>query len=266
MRRGFAMFRSRARFVAVAGVLALAAMLLAGCVTPLVLQNGWTNYGFGANNAGYSVVNGIVHFRGAIPTTGTNPLPFTLPPDARPATNVYVAVNLCNAQGGRLNIQPNGTVSVQAEGAFSNAQCFTSLDGVTYASNATGFTALSLTNGWTNAPFSTSNAAVRNDGGIIHFKGAIATTGTNNTPFTLPVGFRPATNVWIPIDLCVATKGRLFVQPTGVVTVQAETSFGNAQCFTSLDGASFALNASGFTNLSLVNGWVHAPSGTSNAA
>jgi hypothetical protein len=240
--------------------------MLAGCVTPLVLQNGWTNYGFGANNAGYSVVNGIVHMRGAIRTAGTNTLPFTLPPDARPATNVYVPVNLCNAQGGRLNIQPNGTVNVEAENAFSNAQCFTSLDGVTYATNTSGFTPLSLTNGWTNGPFGTSNAAVRNDRGIIHFKGAIATTGSNNSPFSMPVGFRPAANVWIPIDLCTATKGRLLVQPTGVVTVQAETSFANAQCFTSLDGASFALNASGFTNLPLVNGWTNAPSGTSNAA
>lgn len=33
--------------------------------------------------------------------------------------------------------------------------------------------------------------------------------------------------------------GRLFIQPDGVVTVQAENSFSDAQCFTSLDGTSF---------------------------
>jgi hypothetical protein len=34
----------------------------------------------------------------------------------------------------------------------------------------------------------------------------------------------------------------LFVQPSGVVSVEAEGgSFSNAQCFTSLDGASYAL-------------------------
>lgn len=31
------------------------------------------------------------------------------------------------------------------------------------------------------------------------------------------------------------------IQPNGVVTVQAETSFSNAACFTSLDGVSYSL-------------------------
>ena len=35
-------------------------------------------------------------------------------------------------------------------------------------------------------PFSTSVAAVRTISGIVHLKGAIATTGTNPVPFTLP--------------------------------------------------------------------------------
>jgi hypothetical protein len=47
------------------------------------------------------------------------------------------------------------------------------------------------------------------------------------------------TNVCFPIDLCGATKGRLLIQNNGAVTVEPEGSFSNAQCFTSLDGASF---------------------------
>jgi hypothetical protein len=40
---------------------------------------------------------------------------------------------MCNATKGRLHIQANGVASVQAEnGTFSNAQCFTSLDGVSF--------------------------------------------------------------------------------------------------------------------------------------
>ena len=113
------------------------------------------------------------------------------------------------------------------------------LAGATAAQAAT-FTPLTLHNGWTNAPFSTSKAAVATISGIVHFKGAIATTGTNPVAFTLPVGFRPASNVFIPVDLCNATNGRLDIQHSGVVTVEAETNFSNAQCFTSLDGASFA--------------------------
>jgi hypothetical protein len=150
--------------------------------------------------------------------------------------------DLCNATNGRPVIAPTGVVTVEAEGgAFSNAACFTSLDGASFALNATGFTALTLVNGWTNGPFGTANAAVANVGGVVHLEGGIATTGSNPVPFTLPAGFRPAASVNVPVDLCNATNGRPVIAPTGVVTVQAEGgAFSNAACFTSLDGASFA--------------------------
>jgi len=224
-------------------------------LTPLTLKNGWTNAPFGTSNAAVTNVSGIVHFKGAIATSGTNAVPFTLPKAFRPATNVFIPVDLCNATNGRLDIAPSGVVSVQAEGNnFSNAQCFTSLDGAQFAKAATSFTSLTLKNGWTNAPFATSNAAVRNINGVIYFKGAIATSGTNAVPFTLPKAFRPATAVYVKVDLCNATNGRLFIAPNGVVTVQAEgDNFSNAQCFTSLDGASFAKSAQFFTNLTLKN-------------
>jgi len=103
------------------------------------------------------------------------------------------------------------------------------------------FTPLTLQNGWTDSPFGTSAAAVRTISGIVHLEGAIATTGTNPVPFTLPASFRPAHVVFVPVDLCNATNGRLQVEPTGVVTVQAEGgAFSNAACFTSLDGVAFA--------------------------
>jgi hypothetical protein len=210
-------------------------------LTPLTLVNGWTNAPFGTSNAAVTTVSGIVQLKGAIATTGTNPVPFTLPAAFRPATAVYVPVDLCNATNGRLFIQHNGVVTVEAEGGtFSNAACFTSLDGASFAKSATSFTSLTLQNGWANAPFGTSNAAARTISGVIHLEGAIATTGTNAVPFTLPVAFRPAANVYVQVDLCNATNGRLFIQTSGVVTVEAEGgTFSNAACFTSLDGASF---------------------------
>ena len=56
----------------------------------------------------------------------------------------------------------------------------------------------------------------------------------------------PGDQVYVPVDLCNATNGRLFIQSSGVVTVQAEGgTFSNAQCFTSLDGASFGAGATG---------------------
>jgi hypothetical protein len=210
--------------------------------TALTLQNGWTGSPFGASAPAVRTISGIVHFKGAIATTGTNPVPFTLPAGFRPAAVVFVPVGLCNATSGRLQIEPTGVVTVQAEGGtFSNAACFTSLDGASFAKSATSFTPLTLQNGWTGSPFGASAPAVRTISGIVHFKGAIATTGTNPVPFTLPAGFRPAAVVFVPVGLCNATSGRLQIEPTGVVTVQAEGgTFSNAACFTSLDGASFA--------------------------
>jgi hypothetical protein len=207
--------------------------------TALTLINGWTNAPFATSNVAVRSVSGIVHFMGAMSTTGTNAVPFTLPAGFRPATDVYIPVDLCNAANGRLHITPSGTADVEAQ-TFSNAQCFTSLDGTWFAPAATGFKPLTLINGWTNAPFSTSDAAATNAYGLVYFKGAIATSGTNTEPFVLPVAFRPVTSIYVPVDLCGATNGRLFIQTSGAVIVQAEGgTFSNAQCFTSLDGVSF---------------------------
>jgi hypothetical protein len=224
---------------------ATAAQAQPASFTPLTLVNGWANAPFGTSNAAVTNIFGIVHLKGAIKTfsTNTNMVPFILPAGARPDTKVFVPVDLCNANEGRLFIKSTGVVRVQAETALSDARCFTSLDGASFASSGSSFTPLTLVNGWANAPFGTSKAAVRIINGIVHFKGAIKTvsTNTNMVPFTLPAGFRPHTNVYIPVDLCNANKGRLFIQPRGVVTVQAEgNNVANARCFTSLDGASFA--------------------------
>ncbi len=234
----------------------------------LTLVNGWTGAPFGTSGPAASATGGIVQLSGAMSTTGTNPVAFTLPAADRPGTSVFVPVDLCNATNGRLDIAPSGVVTVQQQDpGFANAQCFTSLEGVSFATSAASFTGLTLQNGWTNAPFGTSNAAVALAGGVVHFKGAIA-SGTSPVLFTLPAGFRPATDVYVPVDLCNATNGRLHIQPSGVTDVEVPSTetFADAQCFTSLDGASFAPSAASFTGLTLQNGWTGAPFSTSNAA
>ena len=229
--------------------------------TTLTLLNGWSGAPFGTGTPAVSNVGGIVHFRGAM-AGGTTAQAFVLLSGFRPATDVYVPVDLCNAHKGRLLITPDGSVSVQAESAFTDAQCFTSLDGASFVIAGSPLVPLTLQNGWTNAPFSTNKAAITTYASVIYFQGAIATGGTNPVPFTLPTGWRPAVTTYIPIDLCNATNGRLIVDPSGAVTVGAETSFSDAQCFTSLDGAFFSLNATSYTPLTLQNGWAPAPFGT----
>jgi hypothetical protein len=226
----------------------------------LTLINGWTNAPFGTSLAFVDTSSNTVQLKGAIATTGSSAVPFVLPKAFRPETDVFVAVNMCDATNGRLWIQPNGTVTVQAETNFSNAQCFTSLDGVSFAKNTTGYNALTLINGWAGAPFSTSTPAVAEIGGLVRLKGAISTSGTNAEPFLLPAGLRPSANVYVKVDLCNAANGRLLIEPSGDVIVQAENNFSDAQCFTSLDGVSFS--PSTFKALKLRNGWTDSPYST----
>ncbi len=232
--------------------------------TPLTLKNGWTGGPFSAGTPAVVIVSGIVHFKGAMTTGGTSPYPFTLPVGFRPAKNVYIPVDMANATNGRLIIQANGTVGVQAENSFANAKTFTSLDGASFAAGAQlVFTPLTLTNGWTGGPNGTALPAVPNASGIVHFKGGMKTPGTSANPFSLPTAFRPAKTVYVPVDLCTGQNGRLRIDPDGTVAVDSELGYPKPQCFTSLDGASFAIGAQPvFTPLTLKNGWTGGPFST----
>jgi hypothetical protein len=238
--------------------LAQAAPTTTPAFTRLRLLNGWANYGYGSARAAVASINGIVHLKGGIKTSGTNPVPFTLPAGDRPTHKVFVPVDQCGGDNGRLDITPSGVVTVEAEeGApWANAQCFTSLDGVSFARSAASFTPLTLKNGWVKYGSGTASPAVRKISGIVHLEGAVTTKGINQVPFILPAGDRPPLRIFVPIDLCGATNGDLFIQPDGSVTVDAEGgNWGNAQCFTSLDGVSFAPSANSFTRLTLQNSW-----------
>jgi hypothetical protein len=101
---------------------------------PLSLQNGWTKAPFGTSPPAVANYNGLIYLKGAIATDGTNPVPFVLPTADRPTHFVDVTADMCNATSGRLQIEPDGVVTVEPEaGTFSNAACFTSLDGIEFA-------------------------------------------------------------------------------------------------------------------------------------
>jgi hypothetical protein len=221
--------------------------------TTMGLINNWTPYATQPPQA--TMFGGIVYMRGAI-ANGGGAIPFILPPALSPMTDVKVSVDMCNAAMGIVTIHPSGGVELFATGPFSNATCFTSFDGVSFAPSPTGFTALTLTNAWADAsavePTSSPAAAVID--GFVHFKGAIR-VGTVGLAFNLPPGMRPASDAYVLINLCSGSPGRLWIQPSGDVTVQSGTTFADAQCFTSLDGAKFALSGGNFTALPLMQGW-----------
>ena len=205
----------------------------------VTLQNGWAPYSSTTRAPAVANVGGIIRFQGAI-SGGSTGAAFTLPAAMAPPVTTYVTVDLVNGAKGRLLIQSNGVVNVEALAAFSDAQGFTSLEGAWFALSSSGSTPLALQNGWltytgTRAP----SVSVSN--GIVHFQGAISSNGTNLIPFTLPGGFLPAANVYTPVDLCGAAKGRLDIAPDGTLFIEAEGGVStNATCFTSLEGVSFA--------------------------
>ena len=208
--------------------------------TPLQpLLSGWVNHGTRPPAA--AVESGVVRLQGAI-RGGSTSVPFTLPPQFRPNGTIYVPVDLCEGKKGRLMISSTGNVSIQTNGPFSDAQCFTSLEGVSFPIDGSGFTQLTPINGWTAYSTSTRSPMVKNVDGIVRFIGAIKTSGTNTIPFVLPANMAPATPAFVAIDLCNAQKGRLHILPSGIVYVEHPPGlWSSAQCFTSLEGASFGL-------------------------
>ena len=119
-------------------------------------------------------------------------------------------------------------------------------------------TPLTLVNGWTTTIYGTAPPAAGVVDGSVVFRGAV-TDGTTGQITTLPEGMRPNTTVYLPADLCGGVRGRIIINNLGEVAVSADT-FGDAQCFTSLDGLSFTLGPA--TRLSLRNGWINGEYGT----
>ena len=235
----------------------------------LKLKSPWTGGPFGTNTPSVSIEKGVVSFRGAIeaPAGTTNDSPFRLPAAYRPAVNVILPVDMCHSTNGRLVIDPSGAVVVQEQdGALTNAGCLTSLDGASFVKSS-AVTPLTLINGWTETAFGTANAAVANVNGVVHFQGAISGTSSSIVPFVLPASFTPSVPIFVAVDLCNATLGRLVIDPSGVVAVQEEDEgISNEDCFTSLDGASFVLQPKNSSALSLKNGWTGKADGTGAAA
>jgi hypothetical protein len=188
-----------------------------GSFTPLRLEYGWTNSAYGAGKVGARLISGIVHLRGGIlnPSASASPLITFLPKALRPAKRLYVKADLCNAQNGHLIIFPDGVVEVAAENSFSEATCFTSFDGVSFAKSGASFTNLALKNGWGNSSLPTARAAVRNISGVVTLRGAVATNGAFLPLFVLPKSDRPASPTLVPVDCPARTTDGWTSSPTG---------------------------------------------------
>lgn len=91
------------------------------------LQNGWTNYGSGYQEARYRKVGGEVYLEGTISpgTTTSGTAVFTLPTDMRPVSYLRVTASSNNASGfTRFEVNPNGSFQILTP-APSGATSFT---------------------------------------------------------------------------------------------------------------------------------------------
>jgi hypothetical protein len=235
----------------------------------LTLTSPWTAAPFGTNSPSVSETAGVVSFRGAIaaPSNNFSSEIFVLPAAYRPAEAVDLPIDLCGSTHGRLFVEQNGAVFVaQNDGSLSDADCFTSLDGASFVQSSPG-TPLTLIDGWSGAAGTATPAAALVNG-VVHFQGAItASSPSSPETFVLPANLTPGVTVFIPVDMCNSTNGRLEIATNGDVSVREEdqgTTF--EDCFTSLDGASFVLHPKNSTALTLKNGWDSRASGTAPAA
>lgn len=257
------------RFLAVAGIAAAvlvpatAAAAAGPQYTPLTLQNGWTGGPFSTGQPAVALVAGVVTFKGAL-AGGSTQVMFTLPAADTPTTDVYLHTGLCNAANGRIHIAPTGVADVETDpfdgGTFADAACFTSLDGLSFTLSEKGAKALTLVNGWTDAPFNTSTAAVRTIAGVVRLQGAVnASAPTSDVITTLPKAYWPKDGIFESVDLCGAQHGFIEVDTSGNVSVFTDdpNDFSPAECFVSLDGLNW-LKADSKGNakaLTLQNGW-----------
>jgi hypothetical protein len=176
---------------------------------------------------------------GAVSTAGSNGTIFTLPAALRPASNVFLPVDLCGGKKGRLTVTGGGSATVSSVGAGlgSDATCFTSLEGVTFTKAAT-FTPVTFKNGWANYgfyPVASSSAM-----GIVRLQGTMS--GGTTTAFTLPPDSRPPRGAYVQVDLCNGAQGRADISSNGDVYIEAgDGNTANVSCFTSLEGVWFAL-------------------------
>ena len=133
-------------------------------------KNGWTVADGITGVPAARKIGNIVHLTGAMQTSLENNTPFKLAKAFRPSHRAYAKLDLCAATTGGMTLDADGSVHVYPEGDFSDAQCFTSLEGVSYSVDGEGFTALTLINGWTNWS-ETANSAAKAANGIVQFQG-----------------------------------------------------------------------------------------------
>jgi type II secretory pathway pseudopilin PulG len=195
-------------------------------------RNNWINYGGVYGNISYATDSvGRVHLQGlAVPGTITDGTPiFNLPNSIIPSKYQHVAS--ISTGWSYFGIDTNATpAAIVAKGLGAS---YLSLNTM-YYKNTSGWTNLSLVNGW--APFNgiySTPQYIKGSDGIVTIKGLIQ-SGTANLIATLPAGYRPS-NTMLCATGSWGAYSRIDIAATGTITVVA----GGNSLWRSLDNISF---------------------------
>ena len=162
--------------------------------TPMILLNGWSDYGGVFSTSGYTKTSeGMVVLKGLVKGGSASLVPIAqLPPGYRPGSDT-VFQNSANSSVARVDVDANGNVLFEVG---SNA--WYSLDGINFMPSSTSFTALTTLNGWTNYAAPTYPAASyyvdASDSNRVHLQGLVkGGTTTDGTPIvTIPTSLQPS--------------------------------------------------------------------------
>jgi len=226
---------------------------------PLILKSGWTDYAAGYTTAAYTRTStGMVMLRGLVRNSGTPAVDTvigTLPSDYIPS-NILIFGTITGNGGndpGRIDIDTAGNVRFNTGGA-----AWISLESIRFVptSTSTTWTTPTLLNSWVNYGGGYAPAAyTRLSNGRAVTQGLVRNgILTDNTPiFTLPANLTP------PQYMHVASRSTAYggigvsASPSAIVTKANASNAWLSMNSTYMPATSGVT----WTNLSLVNGWVH---------
>ncbi len=205
----------------------------------LVLQNGWASgqARWDAGAPSYQVSGGVVYLSGSV-HGGTSLAFATLPPDARPANDLYITVYTSGAAPGIVHVDTDGTL----EAYFGSATSFTSLAGISFPVASASSHPLTTLNNWTGGCCGAGNPAYLVRHGIVYLTGSLSQPGGSDIVARLPASIRPAHKLFIKVDTVDGTVGTVFIEPGGNLEAYS-LDISSAKQFTSLASISYPVNS-----------------------
>lgn len=226
-----------------------------------VLQNGWVNFGGNGysgtpyNTAAYTrTSSGLVALKGLV-ASGSGTI-FTLPAGYRPTEQlVFLTVAGSDTTAGRVDILPDGTVSLQVGGSgYVSLSSIRFMPASPIGPTFTNFTPL---NSWVYFGGAYAQPAYAVDSaGRVQLKGLVK-SGTTTSPtalwnfVTTPSNLTPAETSIIPES---SNNSIGAMEPSLAVSAVAFYSGSNA--FLSIQGMYYPSGAATWTSLTLQNSWV----------